>query len=410
MRLRVLVVSQYFWPENFRINELVGELVARGDEVTVLTGRPNYPSGRLFPEFRADPAAFADYRGARVLRVPMLPRGRGSLSLALNYLSFALSASMLGPWRLRGREFDVIFAFEPSPVTVGLPAILLRRLKHAPLVFWVLDQWPETLAAVGVVKSPRLLQWVGRLVSFIYHRCDVVLAQSRSLVPLIARYAPPQRVAYFPNWAEVAESPESSEPAPEVPLAPGVFTIVFTGNIGESQNFLAILEAAERLRAHPHIRWIIVGDGRMAEWVRAEVTRRGLSENFLLLGRFPPERMPSFYRTADALLVSLRPEPIFAMTVPGKLQSYLAAGMPVLAMLDGEGAQIVEEAQAGLACPSGDSAELARAVLRLAEMSRSERAAMARRAREFALREFDRDRLIDQLRARMRSLVDGATP
>jgi glycosyltransferase involved in cell wall biosynthesis len=396
--MRILVVSQYFWPENFRVNDLVAEWMSRGHGVTVLTGLPNYPDGRVFAGFRADPLRFAEYAGAPVIRVPMLPRGEGGLQLALNYASFALSACLIGAWRLRGWKFDVIFVFEPSPVTVGLPAVLQRRLKRAPVAFWVLDQWPETLVAVGATRSKWVLSAVGRLVSFIYRRCDLLLAQSRSFIPQIRRYAGARpRVEYFPSWSDSTPAAGHAAPAPEVPPLPGVFTVLFAGNIGDAQDFPAILDAAERIKDRTDIRWIIVGDGRRAEWVASEAQRRGLTERFILLGRFPLERMPSFFESADALLVSLRPDPIFAMTIPGKVQSYLAAGRPLLGMLDGEGAELLERGGAGLVCRAGDSAGLAANVARLADTPADERAAMAARATELSANEFDRDRLMGRL-------------
>jgi colanic acid biosynthesis glycosyl transferase WcaI len=396
--MRILVVSQYFWPENFRVNDLVAEWGSRGHGVTVLTGLPNYPEGRVFESFRADAAPFLEYAGAPVIRVPMLPRGEGGLQLALNYASFAISACIVGAWRLRGREFDVIFVFEPSPVTVGLPAVLQRRLKRAPLAFWVLDQWPETLVAVGAARSPWVLAAVGRLVSFIYRRCDLLLAQSRSFIPQIRRYAGPRpHVEYFPSWSDSTPAAGHADPAPEVPPLPGVFTVLFAGNIGDAQDFPAILDAAERLKDRPDIRWIVVGDGRRAEWVAAEAQRRGLNERFLLLGRFPLERMPSFFESSDALLVSLRPDPIFAMTIPGKVQSYLAAGRPLLGMLDGEGAELIERGGAGLVCRAGDSTGLATNVARMADTPAADRAAMATRATELSTSEFDRDQLMGRL-------------
>jgi glycosyltransferase involved in cell wall biosynthesis len=396
--MRILVVSQYFWPENFRVNDLVAVWMSRGHGVTVLTGLPNYPDGRVFTGFRADPLRFAEYAGAPVIRVPMLPRGEGGLQLALNYASFALSACLIGAWRLRGRKFDVIFVFEPSPVTVGLPAVLQRRLKRAPVAFWVLDQWPETLVAVGATRSKWVLSAVGRLVSFIYRRCDLLLAQSRSFIPQIRRYAGARpRVEYFPSWSDSTPAAGHAAPAPEVPPLPGVFTVLFAGNIGDAQDFPAILDAAERIKDRTDIRWIIVGDGRRAEWVASEAQRRGLTERFILLGRFPLERMPSFFESADAFLVSLRPDPIFAMTIPGKVQSYLAAGRPLLGMLDGEGAELLERGGAGLVCRAGDSAGLAANVARLADTPADERAAMAARATELSANEFDRDRLMGRL-------------
>jgi colanic acid biosynthesis glycosyl transferase WcaI len=406
--LRLLVVSQVFWPENFRINDLVTELVARGHEVTVLTGLPNYPDGRVFPEYRRDPAGFKKLNGADIVRVPIVPRGQGRLRLVVNYFTFAASATLLGSWKLRGRRFDAIFVHEPSPVTVGIPAIVLRRLKRAPLAFWVLDLWPETLEAIGVVKSPLLLRMVGKLVSMIYDRCDLILAQSRSFIPQIAKYCRNGTpVAYFPSWAEAVFDRTVVTPAPEVSPRPGGFDVMFAGKIGEAQDFPAILDAAEKLREHDRIRWLIVGDGRMAAWVREEIARRGLEQRVLMLGRYPVERMPSFYSHADALLVSLKNEPIFAMTIPGKLQSYLAAGVPIVAMLNGEGADVVRRAGAGVTCAAGDGTGLADAVLHLASLTDAQRAEMGRNALAVSTSEFDRERQIARIERWLQLLKEG---
>jgi glycosyltransferase involved in cell wall biosynthesis len=400
--MRILVVTQYFWPENFRINDLVVELVRRGHVVTVLTGLPNYPGGTLFPEFAADRASFARLAGAEILRVPLILRGRGrGFRLIANYLSFAASAAVLGAWRLTGREFDAIFVYEPSPITVGLPAILLGRLKRAPVTLWVLDLWPETLAALGVVQAPWALRLVSRLVRFIYDRCALVLVQSRAFVPAVLRHSgradAGERTRYFPSWSEDLGRDASVPTAPEVPWRPDLFTIVFAGNVGEAQDFPTIIGAAERLKDDARVRWIIVGDGRMSRWVEEEVARRGLQSRVLLLGRFPLERMPSFFAHANALLVSLRADPVFALTIPGKIQSYLQAGIPIVAMLDGEGARIVEESGAGVTCRSGDSDGLASAVRSVAGMDREERSVMGVRGANYAAREFDRNDLISRL-------------
>ena len=396
--MRILVVTQYFWPENFRINDLVAEFCDRGHDVTVLTGCPNYPGGELFPDFKSNSNAFTKFGAASVVRVPMAPRSRGGLRLMLNYVSFAVSATLLGAWRLRGQSFDVIFVFEPSPITVGLPAVFLRYLKCAPLAFWVLDLWPETLEAVGAVRSRRVLKAVGYLVSFIYNRCDLILAQSKSFIPQIRRYCRFEKaVEYFPSWSDAEFNFSAVEPAKEVPSAEGTFSIMFAGNIGDAQDFPSILDAAEQLKDDKHIRWLIVGDGRVSEWVGSEVKRRGLGHCFLMLGRYPVDRMPSFYMHADALLVSLKNEPIFAMTIPGKLQSYLAAGVPVLAMLNGEGAEIVRESGAGLSSPAGDGPALAAAVQQLAVMDITERQQMGRLGLAVSEQEFNRVSLISRL-------------
>lgn len=410
--MRLLVVSQYFWPENFRINDLVAELVRRGHQVTVMTGLPNYPEGKIFQQFRDDPVCFSNYEGAEVVRVPMTPRGQGGLRLMLNYLTFAVSASLLGLWKLRGRQFDAIFTYQVSPVTVGLPAALMRAVKRAPMALWVLDLWPETLQAVGVVRHPAALQAVGKLVSFIYRRCDLILAQSKSFIPQIQKYARNStRVLYFPSWAESVFDMPHAVPADEVPLKPGSFSVMFAGNIGDAQDFPAILAAAESLEPYSHIRWLIVGDGRMGRWVADEVKRRDLQECVLMLGRHPVERMPSFFKQANALLVSLKDEPIFSMTIPGKLQSYLAAGIPVVAMLNGEGAAVVKNSSSGLTCAAGDHVALATAVLKLSAMTNEERSAMGRNGLTVSAREFDREALMNQLEGWLEELtVEGHQP
>jgi colanic acid biosynthesis glycosyl transferase WcaI len=406
--MHILVISQYFWPENFRINDLVSDFVERGHRVTVLTGVPNYPEGRVFDDYRKNPSAILSYLGARVIRVPMAARGSGAISLLLNYFTYALSASLLGSWRLRRESIDVIFVYEPSPVTVGIPGALMRRLLGAPLVFWVLDLWPETLKAVGVIQSRSGLGLVALLVRWIYRRCDLILAQSKSFIPQIRAYSDlSKRVEYFPSWAEsLFGAGFEASAAPEVPSQSGAFTVMFAGNIGEAQDFPSILNAAELLSvSHPHIRWIIVGDGRLGDWVSQEVKRRNLESNVFLLGRFPVERMPSFFRSADALLVTLKSEPIFAMTIPGKLQSYLASGKPIVAMLDGEGARLLQESGAGIAAPSGDAAKLAAAVVSVSEMPEPERALMGRNGAELYAQEFERNTLLDRLELWMKQLA-----
>jgi glycosyltransferase involved in cell wall biosynthesis len=405
--MKILIVSQYFWPENFRINDLTQELVRRGHSVTVLTGIPNYPTGTVFEEYRKSPKAFEYYGGARVFRVPMLARGNGVVRLFLNYLSFVLGACLRGPWLLRGQQADVIFVFEPSPVTVGLPAIFLGRIKRTPVVFWALDLWPETLAAVGAVRSPVVLGWVGHLVRFIYERCTLVLGQSRGFLPKIAKYcSDSKKIRYFPNWAEEIFNEADLVPAPEVPVQKGVFNVLFAGNIGEAQDLHAVLNAAESLRHNTEIRWLIVGDGRRSVWLHEEVARRRLQNNVLLLGRFPLERMPSFYAHADALLVSLKKDPVFSLTIPGKVQSYLMAGVPILGMLDGEGAQVITDSNAGLVCAAGNSGGLASAVLEMFAMSVDQRKQLGVNGRDYAQKEFGRGMLMGQLEMLLYEAVD----
>lgn len=408
--MRILIVSQYFWPEMFRVNDLASELIARGHEVTVLTGLPNYPDGAVFEAFRRDPSAFATYEGATVYRVPMIARGTGSAQLIANYLSFALSALLLGSAKLRGRKFDAIFVFQISPVTAALPALWLRWRRRTPVLMWVLDLWPETLSAIGAVKSPTVLAWVGSLVRFIYRRCDRILVQSQAFTANVEHYAGSGRnIRYFPGWAESVFEATTPVPAPELAPYADDFKLLFAGNIGQAQDFPAVIAAADKLRATAGLRWIILGGGRGAAEAQAEVARRGLEEKIVFLGRFPLERMPEFFTGADALLVSLRNEPVWSMTIPGKVQSYLASGRPMIAMLNGEGARVVAEAGAGLVGAAGDSDALAANVKKMMAMPREERLAMGEAGRRFSAAEFDRRLLVDRLEGWIEELGEASS-
>jgi colanic acid biosynthesis glycosyl transferase WcaI len=402
--MNILIVTQYFWPENFLINNLALGLVERGHNVTVLTGSPNYPDGKFFVGYGYFNRQ-QDYHGVKILRVPLIPRSKGGgLRLALNYFSFAVAASIAGPLLCKGK-YDMIFVFEPSPITVGIPALILKTLKSAPVLFWVQDLWPESLSATGAIKSRMILTLIKSLVKFIYKRCDRILIQSRSFFDSILQQGGrPDRIMYFPNSAENVFN-STSYNSEKVFLSPEGFKILFAGNIGAAQDFGTIIAAAKMLQGYKDIHWIIVGDGRMREWAETEVLNLGLANNFHFLGRHPLEAMPTLFSSADTLLVTLKKEPIFALTIPSKIQSYLACGRPIIAALDGEGPKIVTESGAGISCPAEEPAALAKAVLRMYETPRLEREKMGMSGRKYYEANFDRDMLMDKLELWMKELV-----
>jgi glycosyltransferase involved in cell wall biosynthesis len=289
--------------------------------------------------------------------------------------------------------------FEPSPVTVGIPAILASWRYKAPVLFWVLDLWPDSLSASGAVRANWVLDMVGALTGWIYKHCTLILVQSRAFIPKIADFGIAEaKIRYFPNWGEpVFESSGTVSDIPVLQDLPKGFRILFAGNIGEAQDFPAIIAAASHLKARSDIIWMIVGDGRKAAWAKEEVDRLGLTQTVYFLGQHPLETMPTFFAEADAFLVSLKYDPIFALTVPGKLQSYLASGKPVLAMLDGEGARVVTEAQAGLCCAAGDAAALADAGQRLAAMTEEQRMQLGTNGKTYFAKNFSRERVLAQL-------------
>ena len=300
--------------------------------------------------------------------------------------------------RLRNEDFDIIFAFQPSPITVGLPSSVLRYTKKIPVVFWVQDLWPDTPQALGVIKSKLSAKIIEGLVRFVYKNCDFILVQSKSFIPNIEKYLDKfTPIEYMPNWPEIFFDFTKKPLAKEVPLLSGSFDIMFAGNIGEAQDFEAILSAAEILKLDSKIRWIIVGDGRMANWVKREIKSRKLENCFLMLGRHPVESMPSFFKHAKVLLVSLKNDPVFSLTIPGKIQTYLLSGIPIIAMINGEGSRVVQESKSGFSCPAGDYRALANLVLKLKEMNNDERKKMGKNGILFSRKEFNRNRLIDNL-------------
>jgi glycosyltransferase involved in cell wall biosynthesis len=408
--LRVLILSQHFWPETFRITEVAESLAARGCQVAVLTGQPNYPDGKTYPGYRARSMKVERNGNVAVHRVPLVPRGNGSgLRLVLNYLSFIASACLLGPWLLRKQTFDVIFVYGTSPILQAIPAIWLRWLKKCALITWVQDLWPESLEDTGFVRNPRLLAAVAAVVRWIYQRNDLLLVQSRGFVEPVQQMASGTPVAYHPNPGERAfGQTEVPSEAPALRLGPG-FNVVFAGNLGTVQALGTVLDAAELLRDHPEIRWTLIGSGSRSGWLRTEIDRRGL-RNVSLPGRFDADAMPGILPQASVLLVSLIHSRIMSRTVPSKVQAYLAAGRPIVASLDGEGAKVIDESGAGLTCPVEDAQALASAVLRLHAMSREDLDRLGRAGRSFYHAHFDSETLTARLMELMRDTISKGRP
>lgn len=397
--MRLLLVTQYFWPETFIVNDLVLLLQARGIEVTVLTGKPNYPGGKIFDGYKAGGVQRENFAGVEIVRVPIVPRGQKSrIRLAANYLSFIVSASLFGLTSLRGRPFDAVLVFGVSPLIKSLAAIVLAKVKRAALVVWVQDLWPESLTATKQIKSRFILRAVGSVVRFIYRRADLVLVQSRAFVDPVAVYCDRRdKIRYYPNFYKVPErtalSPEGEALAQR--LKPS-FSVVFAGNIGSAQDPETILEAARLLQAERDVTIVLVGTGSKHEWLADQIASLGL-RNLLLPGRFAPEEMPAIFAAASALLVTLAANSTFAATVPSKVQAYLAAGRPIVAALDGEAARIIEEAGAGLSVAAGHADRLAAAIRKLFQMTQAERDALGKNGRAYFEQNFEPSKLTDDL-------------
>jgi len=404
--LRVLVISHYYWPESFRINQLVEDLIAAGAEVTVLTGHPSYPEGATYPGYDARRTAVERHAaGYDIVRVPVVPRGRGThLRLALNYLSFVVSAICCGSWLLRRRRFDVLFVYCTTPVIQGYVGLWLKLIKRAKLVLWVQDLWPQALAATGFINSRGLLRLVGGIVKLLYRGSDLVLGQSRAFVDIIAAQAGRVPVGYLPN---PGEHPQEAS-AVQAPTLPAKFNVVFAGNLGKAQSLESVVAAAALLRADPDIHITLLGSGSMVARISGEIEALGLT-NISLGGRLPPQAMPGVYRQASALLLTLVDNKMVGQTVPSKFQSYLGAGVPVIAAVNGEAAEIVSQSGAGISCRAQDPAALAAAIVTLKRMPAAHRAAMGDAARRFFEANYQPQELARGLVGRLERLAFGSS-
>ena len=397
--MKILMVSQYFWPEGFRVNDLVKSLVERGIEVDVLTGKPNYPEGIIYEGYKAFGCMTESWCGANVFRVPLYPRGKNSpIKLALNYLSFIISGIFFGPWLMRKQKYDVVFVYGLSPILLAIPAVLIAWLKRKKLIVWVQDLWPQSLAATGYLKSKFLLRSVELVVRWIYRHTDLLLVQSRAFEGAVSALAPDKTVLYYPNSVDssFARTPDLNNKQPEIEALESGFPVVFAGNIGAAQAVECIVEAASILQEAPEIRFVIFGNGSKWAWLNDQIAGRGL-KNIYLAGRFPIEAMPEYLQKAEVLLVSLTDDPIFALTVPNKIQAYMASGRPIVASLNGEGARLVLESGAGISSPAEDPVALAKAILSLYQMTAEQRQQIGENGRAYYHNHFDHEVLVDQL-------------
>lgn len=399
--MRILILSQYFWPETFIINDLALQLSEKGVDVTVMTGKPNYPDGEIYEGYSKKGIQHQKYQNIiDIYRVPLRPRKSGhSFDLILNYLSFVWSGLRFFPGLVKKKEFDAILVFAPSPITSAITAIPLKWKKKAHLVIWIQDLWPESLAATGHIKNPVILKLVEWAVRGIYHFADSLLIQSRAFREPVGRFANDNKIVYYPN--SIYTSLNAGKNSNQIPhelrsILQNSFCVVFAGNIGEAQSVETIVQAALQLKDNPNIRIVLVGSGSRLDWVRKQQEELNL-DNLYLAGRFPMSFMPEIYRYASSLLVTLKNEAIFSLTVPSKVQAYLAAGKPIIAALNGEGARIIEESASGYTCAAEDAHALASTIKTLYELDEVSRNKMGENGRAYFNENFEMKRQAEHL-------------
>lgn len=404
--MKVLILSQWYPPEPAVIpHGLATELVERGHEVLSVTGFPNYPLGRIYAGYHQRLWKWDELGGVRVLRLPLYPdHSRSGVRRALNFLSFAASASLLGP--ILSEPADVMWVYHPPP-TIGLPAWWISALRRIPFVYEIQDMWPETLLATGMMRSQLGLAAIGRLARFAYNRATAITVISPGFKRnLIGKGVPEKKIHVIPNWADedlYRPVPPDSALAAKHGLA-GKFNVVYAGNIGLAQGLDTAVEAAKQLGDLPRVQFVLVGDGVDEPRLRAMSVREGV-RNVRFLGRQPPESMSSFLALADAALVHLKRDPLFEMTIPSKTLAYMACARPILMAVAGDAADVVREAGAGLTCAPEEPKALAEAVRALYEMPIAARERMGNAGREAFLRCYTRRALVDQYEDLFRQVV-----
>lgn len=397
--LRILIVSQYFRPENFRINEIVDSLKSQVDQLMVLTGQPNYPCGRIYSGFSALGNSRRQEEDIDVVRVPVVPRGLNSkILLSLNYLSFVFSAAIFGFFKFRKEKFDIVFCYAPSPILQALPGLFLARLCGSKFVLNVQDLWPQSISDTGNINNIFVLKVIGRVVRFIYGRSDLLLAPSRAFVEDISRYTPQCPIIYWPNTVnlDAAVGDKGNIPKELSRVFTKGFDCVFAGNLGDAQALETIVEAAAKLRSFDSFRFIIFGGGLRLDWLRQEVSSRGLG-NVTVVGWVSPCLMPYIFNQASCLLLTLRDTDIFSRTVPNRLQAFLASGKPIIGAISGESARIILEANAGFVCKPEDPDSLASLLLRVSTMDPIELGKMGLNGQKYFKENFDHEMLMKTL-------------
>ena len=401
MKQHILVISQYFYPENFRINDICKEWVKRGYKVTVLTGIPNYPQGSFYKGYSWFRGKRENYEGIDIIRIPLIPRGHNALMLMLNYISFVISGWF---WKIFTRlKADRVFIFEVSPMTQALLGVWYAKQHKIPCFIYVQDLWPENVEIVTGLHNKHILGAIDRMVDSIYRKCNKIYATSPSFVKRLEEresvYANGKsKVKYWPQYAEEFYCPVEKEKLPDLFIEDERFHIIFTGNIGYAQGLDILPKAAQILKDRgKECCFLLVGDGRYCEKLKEEIREGRVEEMFQMLGRKPAEEIPKYLAYGDVAFISFADNELFQMTIPAKLQSYLACGMPILAAAGGETARIIQEAGCGICSKLGDSEALADAIVRFMGLSAEDRNKMREVARDYSAKYFAKDILMDKM-------------
>ena len=395
----ILLISQYFYPEPFRVNDMAAEWVKRGYKVTVLTGIPNYPMGKFYDGYDYRHKRRECWNGVDIIRIPLIPRGNSrnkllnAAGMAANYLSFIVSGR--GWVKKNNVKADLVFTVEVSPMTQALIGTWYKKRYHVPAYLYVQDLWPENVVTVTGIQSKAVIGPINRMVDKIYRETDEIFTTSPSFVKAIVNRKTKvdrKKVHYWPQYAEEFYRPMPRQNIDGIPDDDS-FKIAFTGNIGTAQG-LGILPETARLLKTENVKFIIVGDGRFLPELERQIEKRRVREKFILLPRVPASRIPEILSACNAGFISFAQTPLWEMTIPAKLQSYMACGKAIIASASGETKRIIQEAECGVCCEIGNAQALADGIR---ELIRADCQDMGRKARKYFRENFDKKKLMNQM-------------
>lgn len=395
--MKILLVTQYFYPENFKSNDMAFELAKRGHEVSVLCGIPNYPEGVYYKGYGLFHKRAENIYGVKIYRCFQSARGGKAkgLFLSLNYLTFALFGTLWALWLSIFKKFDCVIVHEPSPITQAIPAVLIKKIQKIPFYIWVLDIWPDAMSSGGGIKNKRILSAMTKLVKWIYSNSTKILISSKGFKELILKQGPEfeNKLVYFPNWSDDV----LAQPLQKIPELPQGYKIMMAGNLGSAQTIKAVMEAVLLLKDEKEVKWIFVGDGSEKVYIDNFVAKHYLEDIVFTLGRFPANCMGSFYRQADAMLITLRAKfPHIKAVVPARLQNYMSSGNPIIGMADGGVAETIKEAECGFCVPAEDYRGLSNAIKDILKQ-KNEFAELGKNGRKYFLCHYTKDHCIDNL-------------
>ncbi|MGH1757818.1 glycosyltransferase family 4 protein [Enterococcus gallinarum] len=395
MSKKILVVSQYFFPEQFRINDICNSWIERGYDVTVLTGIPNYPQGDFFEGYGFNKRRNENLNGINIIRIPIIPRKKSSMTMALNYLSFVISGWF---WKLFNKEnFDMVFIYEVSPMTQALPAVWIAKKLKIPCYIYIMDLWPENFEIITGISSPLVITPLNKMVDYIYKNCNKIFTASESFKKNIqSRGVDPEKVFFWPQYAE--EFYHTRATKSKKIIVDDKINITFAGNVGMAQGLEILPIIGQRLKKeNVNVRFNIVGSGRYLETLINEVTKNALQEYFNFLEPVPPTEISEIFSASDFSFVSLQENEIFSMTIPAKLQSSMACGKPILLSASGESKDIVIKAECGYASDAGDVNHLIENIKKIVKLDKKQIEKLGNNSRNYFENNFEKEKLLDSM-------------